>query len=239
MDEIEDEFNDLESEFLDDLPISEIGEEFQEIEDTVTGKKPFSMKFVKTALLSMRWLFNTLIIGLPWILISIGLIVYNFVLNIAYNKWWAYGNFWLIFNTLYAIIQTFISWPLVLEIPSYLRHLKFLRWISCFWALIYNTVYLGFALGFLGQLYWATEERMSNYSLVDMTINMYLVYNCIIHATIIPINSIIIFKEIEMTIFQLVITNGPADYQLEWERSIHDLEDGLWFFDPVRIFNKI
>jgi len=118
------------------------------------------MKFVKTALLTMRWVINIAFIGLPWMALSVVFIVYNLVLNIWFNKWWAYGNFWLIFNTIYGIIQTLVSWPLVLEIPSYLRHLKLLRWLSCLWALIYNIAWLGFVLGFLGQLYWATDETM-------------------------------------------------------------------------------
>ena len=238
LDEIEDEFNDFENEFVDDLPVNELSKEFQEIDDTVKGKKKFSMKFVKTALLTMRWIINTCFIGVPWVFLSIIFIVYNFVLNVWFNKWWAYGNFWLIFNTFYAIIQTILSWPLVFEIPSYLRHIKFIRWFSCLWALLYNTVWFGFMFGFIGQLYWATDEVMEQYSLMDMAVNMYLVYNCVIHVTIIPINSIIIFKEVTMTIFQLVTSNGPADYQLEWAQAIDDVENGLWFFDPERIVKK-
>ena len=41
-----------------------------------------------------------------------------------------------------------------------------------------------------------------------------------------------------MTIFQLVTSNGPADYQLEWAQAIDDVENGLWFFDPERIVKK-
>ena len=107
------------------------------------------MKFVKTALLTMKWVFNTVFIAFPWVIISIILFVFNVILNIVMNKWWAYGNFWLIFNTFFAAFQTVLSWPLVFEIPSYLRHVKILRWISCFWALIYNSTWYGYVLGFL------------------------------------------------------------------------------------------
>ena len=84
----------------------------------------------------------------------------------------------------------------------------------------------------------ATDETMENYSAVDMFINMYLIYNCIIHVTIVPLNSVIILKEIQMTIFQLVTTNGPTDYQLEWAQAIDDVEKFLWFLDPVEVVHK-
>lgn len=50
-------------------------------------------------LMKLRWAFNIAFIGIPWILISFLMWVYNVVFNSWLNKGWAEGNVYLLANT--------------------------------------------------------------------------------------------------------------------------------------------
>lgn len=72
-----------------------------------------------------------------------------------------------------------------------------------------------------------------------MFTNMFLAYNCLMHWPAVPVTFFMIIKEVEMTIFQLVTTNGPADYQLSWKNSKKNLDEGLWFLNPLTVITRI
>ena len=84
-----------------------------------------------------------------------------------------------------------------------MRHAKFIRLISLVWAILYNTVYFSF-----GYKLWeiikqfqqnAMAEEKATY--VEIFVAMTIVYNLILHLTIIPINLTIIVKEFSMEFY--------------------------------------
>ena len=93
------------------------------------------------------------------------------------------------------------SWPLIFEIPVYLRHFKFFRYLSFFTAIIYDIIYFDETFGWAIELFMLPEEDYNNATLGDILMSMYLIYNGIIHFTIFINNFAIIAKETQLFIF--------------------------------------
>ena len=148
-----------------------------------------------------RWVFNFFVVGLPYFTVSTLMVVINLLLNVLFNKIWGGGNFLLIFNSFYLVIQTVFSWPLMLEIPFYLSHMRFFRLLSVLAALIYTAVYGFVVADWMFQLYFEPENAYESYSLFDVLVNMFLAYNIIFHLHVIPVNFSIILKEILLELF--------------------------------------
>jgi len=142
--------------------------------------------------------------------------MWNLVLNSIMNHWWAGGNFWLVGNTVFAILQTIHTTFVVLEWPFYLRHTFAYRWLMTLLSLIYTLQIFSDGMAVIGMDRWETDDVYENYNLMDVMTDMFLVYNTIMHFPIAMTGLVLIFKETEMNIYQLVTTTGPADYQLSW-----------------------
>jgi hypothetical protein len=121
-----------------------------------------------------------------WFL-SIG---YNFYLNIKFNKWWAGGNVYLIMNTVFNVVQGLNAFWLCFEIPIYLRSQKLTRSFSLEMAFFYNLIYLMFLYQLLTFIKDDSVTPMDSFKV------MFYAYNLILHAPILPINAIIMFKEL-------------------------------------------
>ena len=67
-----------------------------------------------------RYIINVWLIGVPWIIFSLGTIGWNWYVNIDWNGWWSKGNPWLIANSVALIIFNVHSWFLAFELPIYL-----------------------------------------------------------------------------------------------------------------------
>jgi len=50
-----------------------------------------------------RWNINFFTVGLPYLVIMAACLIWNLVMNIAWFKGWAGGNFWLLGQTFYLI----------------------------------------------------------------------------------------------------------------------------------------
>jgi hypothetical protein len=50
-----------------------------------------------------RWNINFFSVGLPYLVIMLACLIWNLVMNIAWFKGWAGGNFWLLGQTFYLI----------------------------------------------------------------------------------------------------------------------------------------
>lgn len=72
----------------------------------------------------------------------------------------------------------------------------------------------------------------------DILLNMFFIYNCILHSSIVVLNIGIIAKEISIQFFELFKVSGGAgsDYNLNFARVVEDFEEEMWFADPVRLF---
>jgi hypothetical protein len=183
------------------------------------GTKPVQYSFFKTFIVSYRWFFNVIIVFIPWVYFSLGMVLYNFAINVFENNFWADGNLWLLGNTIFMIVLSIHTWFLMLEWPFYLRHTFGLRWVWIIIGIIYSAQIVSDAFAVLGMDEWRTDDVYEKYTLVDMFMNMFLAYNVLLHWPVVPITVAMIGKEVEMTIYQLVTTNGPAEYQLSWANS--------------------
>ena len=100
------------------------------------------------------------------------------------------------------------SWQLVFEIPAFLRHFKFFRYLSLIIALFYDIIYYDEVFCWAFELFMLPEDQYMDATLGDILMSMALIYNGIIHFTIFINNLVIIMKEVELTWVQLVTHVG-------------------------------
>lgn len=143
-----------------------------------------------------RYVADVAFIAIPWTIIAILCIGWNVWFNWAWNELWASGNWWLVVNTVYIIIQGFASIMLAFELPIWLRTFRGSRFWSAVAAIVYNIVYLVNVFEWYDMLYIVMDK--SQYDFVTIFVNMCLGYNIVLHSTVIPINIFIIAKEISM-----------------------------------------
>jgi len=94
-----------------------------------------------------------------------------------------------------------MSWPLVYEIPIYLRYMRFFRLFSVMAAWVYSAVYGYVVLDWLYQIYFEPVTAVESFQLFDILQNMFLAYNIIFHLHIIPVNVVIFLKEFMLMVF--------------------------------------
>ena len=147
-----------------------------------------------------RWLVNFIYVFIPWVFISLFLFAANLTFNIVLNRDWADGNVWLIVNSVYLLVQTVFSWPLVMELPVYMYSFRLFRIMSVFAAGVYNFFYILCTIDWIFQIYWEPTKAYEDYQFVDILINMFLAYNIVFNLLIVPVNWVILIKEISMFI---------------------------------------
>lgn len=118
-------------------------------------------------------------------------------MNVRFNHNWAQGNLFLISNTFYLITQSCLSFWLVVEFPFLLKRMKLIRFFSFMFAFIYNIIYYSFLADYIFILYF--QDKSSD--VVTVFESMVFGYNLILHASIIPVNVAIIFKEFSLEFF--------------------------------------
>lgn len=79
-------------------------------------------------------------------------------------------------------------------------------------SLLYSLWIFSDGMAVIGMDKWETEQTYEHYDLMDLFTDMYLAYNVIMHWPVAIIGVILLIKEVEMNIYQMVTTNGPADY---------------------------
>lgn len=104
IDEIKDEVELDLHEIADDFNLDQMENEAKEIDELFKGNRKVSYDFVKTFLVTFRWVFNAAFVGIPFMFISYIGIMWNLVCNIVMNHWWAGGNFWLVGNSIFALL---------------------------------------------------------------------------------------------------------------------------------------
>jgi hypothetical protein len=127
---------------------------------------------------------------------------------------------------------------LFFEWPFYMRNFFAARWISVQTAMVYNLIYFAFLGGWLWQLYDMTEAELEETGAFDILLNMFFIYNCILHSSIVVINLGILFKEFTIEFFEMFKVGGGAgsDYNLSFARVIDDFEEEMWWADPISLF---
>ena len=65
-------------------------------------------------------------------------------------------------------------------------------------ALAYNFSYLVMLADWFYNIYGLTDEKIEELGALDMLMNMFFIYNSILHSGIVIVNTVIIVKEIEL-----------------------------------------
>lgn len=209
-----DEFKSIEDEFEQDIPYKEWIREWRKIQ-----LEGFSFNYFQRYFVAFRWIINFFCVGVPWLFTSIAAAMWLIVFNAWLNKMWAGWNVWLLINTAYGLLQIPLTWPLMFEFVFYLRHMKFVRYISWFAAVCYFFVYILLLTIWLFEIYAMTPQDYQSISPLDVLWNMFFIYNTILHAGNALVSLVIIVKEFELEFYNLVTVIGGEDsrYNLGWK----------------------
>lgn len=184
--------------------------------------RDFSFPHAYKVLIAMRYIFSIVLIGIPWFVYGCLGIIYNIVWNSWLNKGWAEGNLWLLGNTYYVLIQTFLSFLLYFEFFPYLNWFALIRFFSVGCAFVYNWFYIFFLIMWLTEVYWIPfqdEEEAEKMGALDIFMNMFFVYNSVLHAPVYVVNCAIMFKEFLLLAWSLITSdpiNSESRYALNW-----------------------
>jgi len=190
-----------------------------------------------------RWIINAVFIGLPftgYLVFSLG---WNVVLNIAFNRWWAGGNLYLVINSLFNLIQAWNGFFLMFEFPAYLDWFKVSRVFSLEAGVVYNAIYFWQVWEAYKSIWLYDYETQGPMSTFEVLKVMYLVYNLILHIPIVPLNIAIIAKEFEISKFQLIGDWSKGQYTgtdgeaLQNNDFGNELKDFFWPFNPLNWIN--
>ena len=186
-----------------------------------------------------RYIFDLVFIAIPWFIFSLATVGWNWYINIDWNRFWAEGNLWLIFNTIFLMAQTWHSWMLAFEIPIYLRAFRATRYFAVINSVLYIWFYLIVVLIWVDQLYVVTDKE--SYDFMTVYVNMLLGYDMVIHAANIPVCFFIILKEISMEFFQFLnpqagsendkISMGMQDEEIVEKDFVYYINPANWFND--------
>jgi hypothetical protein len=99
-------------------------------------------------------------------------------------------------------------------------------------------------LGWLSEIFLLPLEQddpFANIGLVDVVVNMMMVYNSVLHAPIFVLNAGIVWKECMMLLFNALSSIGGPEsrYALTWKYASAELWDDLWIFDPFRLVPRL
>lgn len=124
------------------------------------------------------------------------------------------------------------------EFEFYLRRAFLLRFTSLTMAIVYNFFYFLMLLDWFYNIYALDDVKIDELGGLDMLMNMFFIYNSILHSGIVLVNIGIVFKEIEMQFFKLVTNDKRRNYSLGWNMAFESMDD-LWLLNPLNIFDKI
>jgi len=182
-----------EMELKDDFDVDEFTEDIRELEE-----EEFTFPHFYKVLIGLRVFWNLLVVAIPWTVFAWLLWLWNIVFNSWLNEGWAEGNFFLLANTAFCTFQTLATLPLVAEFEFYLRRMFFLRVLSLLAAWVYNIAYLLMLADWFYNVYALTDTQIEELGALDMLMNMFFIYNSILHSGIVIVNFMIIFKEFEL-----------------------------------------
>jgi hypothetical protein len=86
-----------------------------------------------------------------------------------------------------------------------------------------------------------SDQQLEEIGAFDVLLNMFFIYNCILHSSIVVINLGIIFKEMEVEFFEMFTNHGDegSDYNLAVNRVLKDIEEEMWYLDPIAVIKAL
>ena len=186
-----------------------------------------------------KWGLNLWLVAVPWIIFGGLMVTWNLWFNADWNRIWAEGNFWLMSNTAYIVVQYLASILVIVELPVYLRAFRITRLWAFFSAIIYTLFYFASAFEWYDMLYIVTDK--SQYDFVTIFVNMFLGYNLVLHSSVIPINIAIIIKELTLNFFSLIDDRNPGESPeyLSTDDIGYVEEDTAWALNPFTWLDAI
>lgn len=187
-----------------------------------------------------KYLLNIMFVVTPMALFEICFIAYNLYFNAIWNQMWANGNLYLMINTVYLIWQCFISLLLATEYPLFMRSMREFRFFSLLAAIYYNFIFAGVIFEWYRELYLESNKQYNNYDVVDVLVNMFLVYNVILHFPVVIVNCFIIFKEGSLEFWQFLKEDDgdpTNDMALGFWDLTNMMDDTLWYINPQTWIN--
>jgi len=128
-------------------------------------------------------------------------LIWNLVMNIAWFKGWAGGNFWLLGQTFFLINQILVSIPLVFELDFLITHLKPIRLWVITTSFIYNSFYLTSLIWGLVLVFNTDDEEIEKYDLITIISVLAFFFDVTTNIATFVINSCIISKELSLEFF--------------------------------------
>ena len=186
-----------------------------------------------------RYMLNIVFIVIPMAFFEFLFIAYNVWFNAVWNYMWANGNVWLVANSAYLLYQCIISLILALEYPLFMRVMRMFRFFSVLAAALYNFFFSLVIFEWFRELYLEDDETFQGYEPVDIMVNMFLIYNVILHFPVTIVNTFIITKEITLEFVQFIEPQGrDNDMALGFFDIVNMFDDAVYLVNPVNYWNE-
>jgi hypothetical protein len=132
------------------------------------------------------------------IILGLNLVGLQFFANAYYHHLWAHGNWMLIVMTLFGIFQYTCMFMLVQNTDAYLYDFRLTRYVSLFFATVFNTTYL-MVLARVYDLLFIKAIKEKSTNIFDVLSVVVLGYSVTFYAPDFFVNSIIFLKEMTMS----------------------------------------
>lgn len=192
-DMVSNEIKEVEDEFNNDIP--------KELSDTNFMKHDWSF-----ILNGLRWVLNAVFIASPINFFLWVMVFWHYMVQIFLNKWWAHGNLFLISKTIFITLQTISLVPVIYELDFMIRHLKFFRFLNLMQAVFFLLEYLGGMGVWIFEVY--NPPSWTNFDLVYLYSNMMVASILMLDTWTLPVNVVLIVKELSMEFFQFLKKNA-------------------------------
>jgi len=115
-----------------------------------------------------------------------------------------------------------------------MRAFRVFRFFSLLAAVYYN-FWFGLILFEWGRELWLETDKQK-YEVIDILVNMFLIYNCILHFPVMIVNGFIITKELSLEFWQFLFPDNDGDVSndmaIGWTDMALAMDDSLWFINP-------
>lgn len=145
---------------------------------------------------------NMVLVGIPNLCVMPFFFLFNLVMNVSNNKFWAHGNVFFIIGTVYLFIQLVTGVPTLFEIDYILNWIRKLRAALIILGNLYNNAYIVLASTYLYRKLIKKEDVLTQPDdPVKMIIDIGMIYALALGAPSFIVNLQTGLKELQMQIF--------------------------------------
>ena len=218
---IHSDYDDIKNAILDSNGYPIDGED----EDWNPEYKPWWYAFT-----TVRYILYIIFAAVPYTALGFCLVATNFIINIFLNDGWAEGNLWLLANTAYLVFQYLVGLPIFWEIDPYMLYMKWFRFIDLLTIPINLSIFYTGLMVMFGVLEDWDNSEVTYTSIYTV---MVLSYNLMMHLPILPINLLIVLKELSMEFMQFANNLAGTEFD-DWSLGLANFINMFRFvFDIV------